>query len=181
MILLCIAGIPFLPSAVWTRILTIFNLSDTTTSSRFPAYEAALEVIRRLPLDGAGLGTDVIKQYIRDNRLYHGASPFVHAHNLYLEMWMETGLFGVGILIASLCGALRHGLQILKTVPRSPAYVITVCAGAGVCGIALCGMADYPWHYPRVMVMFWFLFAMLLSGMKICRAEQAEQYDPELY
>ena len=94
LIALCVVAIPFLPSAVWTRILTITNFNDTTTSSRFPLYEAALNLIWRAPLDGAGLGSDVVRQYIRDFRLYHGSAPFVHAHNLYLQVAIETGLVG---------------------------------------------------------------------------------------
>ena len=37
-------------------------------------------------------------------------------------------------------------------------------------------LADYLWNYPRVMVIFWFLFAILLSGVKLARryAQKAE-------
>ena len=48
---------------------------------------------------------------------------------------------------------------------------MTCAAASGLCGITLCGMADYPWHYPRIQVVDWFLFAMVLAGVKVCRAE----------
>ena len=169
---LCCAIIPLLPSAVWTRIMTIFNFSDTTTSSRFPLYEAALEVIRRRPLLGAGLGTDAVKRYIAVNRLYHGSAPYVHAHNLYLQVCTETGFAGLAAFLASMIWNIRRGVFAVLDTPASPARTVTCAAAAGLAGIALCGMADYPWHYPRVMCIFWFLFAMVLAGVKVCRRER---------
>lgn len=166
---LACAAIPLLPSAVWTRMLTIFNFSDTTTSSRFPLYEAALEVIRRRPLLGAGLGTDAVKRYIAVSRLYHGSAPYVHAHNLYLQVCTETGFLGLAAFLASMAWNIKRGVSAVLRAPDSPARIITCAAAAGLAGIALCGMADYPWHYPRVMCIFWFLFAMVLAGVKVCR------------
>ena len=164
-------AIPFLPSAVWTRILTITNFNDTTTSSRFPLYEAALNLIQRDPLRGAGLGSDVVRQYIKDFRLYHGSAPFVHAHNLYLQVAIETGLLGVMAFLASIFATVRRGFRAVHDAADGAAKVITCAAAAGLCGITLCGMADYPWHYPRIQVVYWFLFAMTLAGAKVCRAE----------
>lgn len=167
---LCVAAIPFLPSAVWTRILTIGNFNDTTTSSRFPLYEAALNVLKQSPVTGAGLGSDVVRQYIKDFRLYHGSAPFVHAHNFYLQIWLETGLLGIVSFLAAMYWAVRRGITTVRRTPPSPERTILCCASAGLCGIALCGMADFPWHYPRLMCVFWYLFAVALAGVKVCAA-----------
>ena len=166
---LCLAAVPLLPSAVLTRILTITNFQDTTTSSRFPLYNAAVRVIQRSPVFGAGLGADAVKKYIADYRLYKGAAPFVHAHNLYLETWLETGLLGVVGLIASLLWNIKRSFRAVTRCPDASARVLTCGAAAGLCGIALCGMADFPWHYPRIQCVFWYLFAMALAGTKVCR------------
>ena len=171
----CLAAIPLLPSAVWTRITTITNMSDTTTSSRFPLYAAAWETIKREFLIGVGLGTDALKLYIKNYRLYHGSAPFVHAHNLYLEVWAEMGILGLGAFVGSLIWAVKRGFRMAAACHRTAARTMTRAAAAGLCGIALCGMADYPWHYPRVMVVFWFLFAMTLAGAKVCRREIAAE------
>ena len=34
-----------------------------------------------------------------------------------------------------------------------------------------CGLADYLWNYPRVMCIFWFVFALTIAGIKVCRRE----------
>ena len=170
----CVVAIPFLPSAVWTRILTIANMNDTTTSSRFPLYEAALRVIRRSPITGAGLGSDTVRQYIKNFNLYRGRAPFVHAHDLYLQTWLETGILGFVSLLASLYWAVVRGGRTVRRSRPSPERTIACCATAGLCGIALCAVADYPWHYPRVQVMFWYLFAVGLAAVKVCGMTRGE-------
>ena len=32
-------------------------------------------------------------------------------------------------------------------------------------------LADYLWNYPRVMCIFWFVFALTIAGIKVCRRE----------
>ena len=47
---LCIFSFPILPVSVGDRIMSIFNFSDTSTSSRFPLYEAAARAILSSPV-----------------------------------------------------------------------------------------------------------------------------------
>ena len=42
-------------------------------------------------------------------------------------------------------------------------------------GGLLCGMADYLWNYPRVMLIFWFVCALALAGTRLAAREQATQ------
>ena len=44
---------------------------------------------------------------------------------------------------------------------------------AVVCGM-VAGLADYLWNYPRVMSIFWFVFALAIAGVKVCRREAEE-------
>lgn len=165
----CCLAVPLLPSSVLNRILTITNPADTTTSSRFPLYEAALRVIRRSPLVGAGLGTAAVQSYINRYRLYYGMSPFVHAHNFYLQLWLEAGLLGVVSFVAAMLWNIKRAAHTVRHCGDSAARTLTCAAAASLCGMMVCGLADYPWHYPRVMSIFWFVFAVALSGVKLCR------------
>ena len=175
-LLLGLCAIPFLPDTIFNRILTIFNLEDSSTSSRFPLYAAALEMIRTRPIRGAGLGTDAVRLAIKDMNLYHGTAPFVHAHNLYLQIWLETGLIGVLSYGAAMICGLKSAAKAYKLHCPREVRLITIGAAAAVAGVLVDCLADYLWNYPRVMVIFWFLFALLLSGVKLARryAQRAE-------
>lgn len=174
---LCAAAVPFLPDTIWHRILTIFGPADTTTSSRFPLYAAALEVIRSSPVSGAGLGTAALQDYIRDFNLYHGEAPFVHAHNLYLETWVELGVLGFASCFASLMWNIKRAARTVRHCAASGARTITCAGAAALCGAMVTGLADYLWNYPRVMCIFWFVFALTAAGAKVCmgRADGGEE------
>lgn len=177
-ILLGVMAIPFLPDTIFNRILTIFNLEDTSTSSRFPLYEAALELIHARPVRGAGLGTDAVRTAIKDLNLYHGTAPFVHSHNLYLQIWLETGLIGILSYVAAMISGLKMAAKAVKLRCPVEVRMVTIGAASAVAGILVDCLADYLWNYPRVMVIFWFVFAILLAGIKLAR-RAAAQRSPE--
>ena len=169
---ICVLCIPFLPSSIWDRILSIFNFSDSSTSSRFGLYEAAVRAIGESPLTGVGLGTAAPQKFIADQSLYHGNHRYVHAHNIYLEVWLETGLIGVVAFSGAVIWDIKNAVRYVRNSMESPAALITVGAAAALCGIMVAGLADYPWNYPRVMTVFWFVFALSVAGVKVCRDEQ---------
>lgn len=171
-VLSCLA-MPFLPDTIWNRILTIANPADSSTASRIPLYEAAVEVIKKSPITGAGLGTAATQDYIRDFNLYHGDAPFVHAHNFYLQVWIEAGLLGIVGFVGSMLWNIKRAAHTVRHCEDSAARTLTCAAASALCGAMVCGLADYLWNYPRVMCIFWFVFAVALSGTKICRTKMA--------
>ena len=172
-VLLCLAAIPVMPDTIWNRILTIGNPADTSTASRFPLYQAAGEVIKTSPITGAGLGTAAVQSFIKDLNLYHGRAPYVHAHNFYLEVWVEAGILGIIGFVGSMLWNIKRAAHTVRHCGSSAVRTITAAATASLCGAMVCGLADYLWNYPRVMVIFWFVFAVALAGVKLCR-EQAD-------
>lgn len=167
----CVLCIPLLPDTIWNRILTIANPADSSTASRFPLYEAALGVIGEAPVTGAGLGTAAVQRFISDQNLYHGEAPFVHAHNFYLQVWIETGLLGIIGFTGGMLWNIKNAARTVRHCPNSAARTITCAAASALCGAMVCGLADYLWNYPRVMCIFWFVFALGLAGVKVCRKE----------
>jgi len=172
--LLCVLCVPLLPDTILNRISTITNMSDTTTSSRFPLFKGAIAVIERSPLTGAGLGTDAVKEYIRQHNLYHAKAPFTHAHNIYLQLWAEAGLLGIVSFLGAILWNIKNAARQVRHTSPSAARTITAAAAAALCGTMVAGMADYFWNYPRVMCIFWFVFAIALAGTKLLRTGAGE-------
>lgn len=169
--LLCVLCIPFLPDSIWNRILTIANTSDSSTASRIPLYQAALSVIKTSPVSGAGLGTAATQAFIKDLNLYHGEAPFVHAHNFFLEVWIEAGLLGIVGFVSAMLWNIKRAAHTVRHCSDSAARTLTCAACAAMCGALVCGLADYLWNYPRVMCIFWFVFAVAAAGVKLCSRE----------
>lgn len=168
---LCVAAVPFLPSSVLDRILTITNFSDTSTSSRFPLYSATLRALKMSPITGAGLGGDAVRKFIKVNELYHAKAPYVHAHNMVMQVWVETGLIGIVAFLGSMLWTVKRTVGILRLRCSASARTITIAGACALAGSMVCGLADYLWNYPRVQCVFWFVAAVTLAGLKVCRKE----------
>ncbi len=171
----CLLAIPLLPSSILNRVLSITNTSDSSTSSRVPLYQAAVATIERAPVTGAGLGTAAVQAFIKENNLYHAKAPFVHAHNIYLQIWIEAGLLGIVSFVGAMLLNIKNAARAVRHCGDSAARTLTCAAASALCGMLVCGLADYPWNYPRVMSIFWFVFALCIAGTNLCRQSEQEE------
>ena len=143
----------------------------------FPQYTAldnvtlAGRLLAREPVTGAGLGADAVRQAVRLNSLYQGAAPFVHAHNTFLQIWAETGLVGLLSFLGSIFWTMKETARAVKTCRDPAARHLAIGGTAAILGSMVCGLADYLWTYPRIMFVFWFVFALTLAAIKVCKAE----------
>jgi O-antigen ligase len=142
--LLGAAAVPLLPDTVFNRVLTIFNLKDTSTTSRFPLYSAALRLLGHRPVLGGGLGTDAVRQAVKDLNFYHGVAPFVHAHDVYLQIWAETGLLGIVSFLGAMGWSIKKAVRAAASgaCPR-PVRLIAIGGALGAVRYSGCGIADY--------------------------------------
>ena len=171
-----LALLPALPASIYNRILTIFNPSDSSTSSRFPIYEVGLRIWRTSPLVGTGLGSEISAALAHNSGWYHRLFRFPHYHNIYLQLAVETGLLGLLSYAAGFLGACKDSLRAVRAAgcPRDVRCLVIGCF-SGLAGVMICGLADYFWHYPRVMAIFWLIFGMMLAGIRLAGCSRAEQ------
>lgn len=166
-----LAVIPLLPDSVLNRMMTITNMNDTTTSSRFPLYAAALRLLAGEPITGAGLGTDAVRQTVQVKNLYQGRAPFVHSHNTYLQVWAECGALGLLAFAGAIISAVKSAVWGVRRCKDAAARHMAIGGAAALAGASVCGLADYLWTYPRIMFAFWFVFGLTLAAVKLCNSE----------
>lgn len=168
-----LACLPLLPDSILNRILTIFNPNDSSTSSRFPLYQIALRMIALKPLTGAGLGPHAVKAAVLQYKLDNTFAFYAHSHNLYLQVWLETGMLGIFSFVAAMFSSFKQGAKavLAHTAPTSVRLII-LGSLSGLAGALVSGLADYLWTYPRVMLIFWFAAAILFAGIKLAKQER---------
>ena len=166
-----IAALPLLPSSIINRILSIANLNDTSTSSRFDLWAAGLKVIQQEPITGVGLGADAVRRMVKLTQMYQGRASFVHCHNIYLQIWAEMGLLGLISFLGTMLGMMKSAARAVRHCPNSPARHIAIGGTSALLGAMVCGLADYLWTYPRIMFLFWFVFGLTLAAIKVCKIE----------
>ncbi len=102
----------FLSPPVFSRFLTSFSFSDTSSTERIALWKEAAGAIGESPVLGVGLGN-----YLATARpLYTPETPF-YAHNLYLDVATETGLIGLVLLLTLFVWSAVKILRLRRSSP----------------------------------------------------------------
>ncbi len=105
LVFLGIASIPILPSvlpsSIVSRFTSIGNMADSSTSYRVYIWRATVEMIGDNFFTGIGVG-EAAWNRVYPLYTYQGVESAPHAHNLFLQIWLELGLVGFVIFIAFL-------------------------------------------------------------------------------
>jgi O-antigen ligase len=135
--------------------LTAIGDSRLTVSSpdRGHALHSSLKVIARHPIVGVGPGQAVLSWTRPDGR----SLVAKYAHNEYVQVLVELGIVGLGLLLVML-GSIAAGLR------RAAGRPVDVWAGgaAGLAGLCVGSAFDFLWHVPVIP-----LFGALLIGVAL--------------
>ncbi|MEG2989154.1 MAG: O-antigen ligase family protein [Oscillospiraceae bacterium] len=169
--------LPFLPQSIINRILTIGNMEDTSTLYRFAIYEDVFRLLGDHGTTGVGLGHTVMGEVFKNYPTLHDGNYPVHAHSNYFQMWCELGIGGLIAYLALLLGQFKAGIKAFATTTSKEMKNMVTAAMAGLCGMLVISLAEYTWFYPRNMFLFWFLFAIIASCVKLGKkAQQAASF-----
>jgi O-antigen ligase len=98
-----LAGLFFVPGAK-ERFLFVFQIGGD--QGRYAMWKAAFQMIRESPFLGHGLGT-----YLKHLPSYAPQLGTMYAHNSYLQLWAEAGIFSLlgflGFCAVLLFGSIR--------------------------------------------------------------------------
>lgn len=166
-----VCAIPFLPETILNRILTIGNMQDSSARYRIAIYEDTGRLLKDYGGTGVGLGSDVMKAVFKQYpTLYDGNYP-IHTHNNYFQMWGEVGIFGLLAYLGLIFGQIKEGLRSFRQADKALKRILAAALGSLV-GLLAIGLVEYTWFYPRNMFLFWVLFAVIASCVKLIEGER---------
>ncbi len=184
-----VAAIPLLPyilpASIIQRFTSIGNLSDSSTSYRVNIWRAACEMLEDFGFTGIGIGESAWFR-VYPMYAYMGVETAPHSHNLFLQIWLETGICGLTVFILilfllcqsvfTMCRQLREAKRLAvldlpceAEVSSGSAYNLLTrktlsqlrisCAAplSGIFAVLVQGMTDYAWYNYRVYLMFWLM------------------------
>lgn len=139
------------------RVKTIGQASSQqSVTERFLMWKSASNMIIEHPIFGVGLGNydeEYQQHYIFDEAKEREQT---HAHNVYLQFWAETGIFGL-IFFCALFG------YILFWSWRRSWCVFGRILFFATLAFMLYGLTDYTISGYRAMRVYWFLFGICLA------------------
>ena len=175
LVVLGLLAVPFLPESIYNRILTIGNTEDTSTQYRFAIYDTTKNLMKDYWLRGVGLGNDVMAKVFQTYpTIFDGSYP-IHTHNNYLQMWGETGIWGILAFLGLLLWQFKQAMRALFSQPDRRVKFMLAAAVGGFCGISVVSLAEYTWFYPRNMFTYWFLFGLVAACVKLARLQREKK------
>ena len=158
--------IPFLPSHVYYRILTIFNTEgDTSSQYRVEILQTVFPMLKDHAVWGTGLGTNVFMRVVNTYHQYTKATP-LHTHVLYLQIWIEMGIVALLSFLWFIYRTIKNAVICLADSTKEMKNIL-IAGVSALSGVLVIALVEYIWYYPRVMVIFWVITGILLAGISI--------------
>jgi hypothetical protein len=139
---------------------------SVSSSDRVQGARAALRVVERRPLTGAGPGRAALFWSAADGRTL----TVRYVHNEYLQVLAELGTVGLALLLALLTFVARMAWRGRELLGRSATWAAVVAA---LTALAVHSGLDFLWHLPAIP-----LTGALLVGLTAPPIEERRQATP---
>jgi putative inorganic carbon (hco3(-)) transporter len=144
------------------RLFTLVRpQTDLSINERMQAMEAGLRLGLDHPVLGVGYGRGRLREGLRE--LYPGGATDItriaHTHNMYIELFAETGLLGLSTLIWLLCHALSRALSNASSL-QGEGRIFQFGIAASWIAFAATGLGDVPFFHHEIRILFFTLLAL---------------------
>ena len=174
--ILGVCALPFIPSTIWNRILTIGNLQDSSSSYRVDIWTGCLAMLKKYWFTGVGLGTGGFAEiYPRYAVGESGVAPHSHMH--FMEMLTELGALGFIAYVSLTFCLIRRSFVASSRRTAAGVRCYAIASAASMTGIVLIGCFEYCWFYPRVMFAFFVCAGIAMAAYRLSKDEGAVRTD----
>ncbi len=137
--------------------------------ARGPLFEGAWLMIQESPFLGKGLGT-----FMSHCMSYaHYFAPY-YAHNCYLQIWAESGIFSLIFFLSLLGFVFFKSLQVLLQAPASlPAFILAGLT-SGFLAISIHLFSDTHLYSLQISFLFWTILGLTYALTRIMEQERAQ-------
>ena len=159
------------------RFLSTFD--SQANIGRSQIWLANTDMIKERPLTGWGFGN--YKQFRAPfYERYPEADTHAHAHNNFLQMWVDTGVIGLAAFLF-LCGAiLTTGWRAYAGQQTEPLKSLALGGWLGMVGFLIGGLTQYNFGDAEVAIVWWATVGLMLRLATF--VTEAEKRDlPEEY
>ena len=158
--------IPYLPTSIVSRFSSIGDLTDTSTNYRVYIWRGSTKMAADYALTGIGVGEAAFDR-IYPYYSFAGIEKAPHAHNLFLQLFIEVGIFGFIVFLALLICLFQSGFSLAKHGADKEVRLIGCGALCGVLAALVQGMTDYVWYNYRVFFVFWLAIGLVSAARRI--------------
>ena len=147
----------FKPASAQEQSKSDFKLRDSVVvydADRFKIWGATLAMIKDDPLIGKGVGT-----FMSRFEKYRPDLQVQYAHNCFLQIWAESGLFSLISFILFIVVVLFKGIKSF----RKYGNIMLVSLVAGILGFMVHSFFDTDLYSLQLAIMFWMFMGLIYS------------------
>lgn len=153
-----------------TRGMGFINQSDIS-NGRSHFWSVTLQIIRDYPILGAGFNAYGVAFTHYDT--WNGSLRIEQAHNDYLQIFADAGIFGLACALAFVYFLFKQGLEKINQTTDRYRRGVVIGALAGCFGILLHSFFDFPLRTPSNA--FYFLMLTALAVVSVGGVENAKR------
>lgn len=163
--LILVFFVVFLPVVVWMA----FFFQNRSVEERILIYSAGWRMITEEPLWGKGLGT-----FMHYAALYTNNLSISYAHNCYLQIWAESGIFSLIFFLFLLGFVFFKSIRVLLQAPASlPAFILAGLT-SGFLAISIHLFSDTHLYSLQISFLFWTILGLTYALTRIMEQERAQ-------
>ena len=180
--LLCIPIIQIVAPSIFLRAMTIFNGNDTSSLWRTQIYETFKPMLKDYWFTGIGLGAGDMNQTFEKMIQNYSLEPVdpgkltgyipPHTHNLFFQVWIEAGIFGIASFIWMIWRLFRQSVIAIRNKCDEKAVNLIIAGISGLAGCLVIGTKEYVWFYPRTMVFFFVNIGIIYAAISITKKKK---------
>jgi len=167
------------PGTVISKIKGRISISQFTKGSSLKRREAiwgfTTLIIKDHPLLGSGLGTfkyNSLNYQAKffdqgENRSLYPYGVADKAHNEYLQLGAEIGIFGLGIFLWIVITYFNYGIKFLKRIENKYKQGIIIGLMGGIMAVLVDAIFGFPLHLPATLALFWLTIGLTVTVIKI--------------
>ncbi|MDP8265402.1 MAG: O-antigen ligase family protein [Candidatus Aceula meridiana] len=152
-IFLCfVFSIPFFRKEI------IYSFGPAGDGNRYVIWNGAIDMIRENPFLGKGLGTfmDYFEKYVPNIGIFY-------AHNCYLQMWAESGIFTLLAFLFLAGFVVFRGARIAFKNREDDFGILLSGLIAGISGFLIASFFDTHLYSLKLSVLFWVMLGVTVS------------------
>ncbi len=164
------------------RAQSIYDINEVSNAGRLAIWKSSLTFAVKNPL-GVGFGNFLTslnpeaegsyEQLAGEiNQRYNLPSRFVSAHNLYLQLLVETGIVGLVLFLIVFWIALKYFWHFLKNYKNTEDFLVYFVAQAVVMLLWVLGSAVFDITLFNDKVLMFFLINLGLAGVIVKRYQE---------
>ena len=164
------------------RLLTLVRpQTDFSINERMQAIKAGLRLGLDHPVLGVGYGRGQLRGGLREQEKKTATEigHIAHTHNMYIELFAQTGLLGLGAFLWLLCHALARALSNASRI-EGEGRILQFGIAASWISFAVTALGDVPFYHHEIRILFFTLLALtylhshktLQDGHLVCQPDE---------